>query len=71
MYLSNIRALSGLSAFSCGGGTFLTMAVRISVMPIPSLKEKKNIIPCCPKNYATMFDYCIYLLDIESTASLP
>lgn len=36
LYLSNIKALSGLVAASRGGGILSTMALRISVIPIPS-----------------------------------
>ena len=36
IYLSNIKALNGLSAVSLGGGIRSTIASRISVIPIPS-----------------------------------
>lgn len=36
LYLSKIKALNGLSAVSAGGGILVTIALRISVIPIPS-----------------------------------
>ena len=36
VYLSNIKALRGLLAPSRGGGILSTIALRISVIPIPS-----------------------------------
>lgn len=41
IYLSNINALSGLSAVLRGGGTLSTIAFKISVIPIPSYKRIK------------------------------
>jgi hypothetical protein len=46
IYLSNIKALNGLSAVSLGEGIRSTIALRISVIPIPSYKREgtqKNI----------------------------
>lgn len=41
-YLSNIRALKGLSAVSFGDGILWTMAFKISIMPIPSFRNEKS-----------------------------
>lgn len=41
IYLSNIKALNGLSAVSLGGGIRLTIASRISIIPIPSCNRKR------------------------------
>ena len=40
IYLSNIKALNGLSAVSLGEGIRSTIALRISVIPIPSYKRE-------------------------------
>ena len=38
-YLSNIKALNGLSDVSAGGGILATIALRISIIPTPSYTE--------------------------------
>jgi len=39
-YLSNIKALNGLLDVSSGGGILATIALRISIIPIPSYSKK-------------------------------
>ena len=43
-YLSNIKALNGFLDVSSGGGILATIALRISIIPIPSYSKKSNFI---------------------------
>jgi hypothetical protein len=54
MHLSNIKALNGLSAVSLGGGIRSTIALRISVIPIPSYKREGMPILLLSMRYRLM-----------------
>ena len=55
-YLSNIKALNGFLDVSLGGGILATIALRISIIPIPSYSKK--VTSLC--SYMYMY-VCVYI----------
>ena len=59
-YLSNIKALNGFLDVSSGGGILATIALRISIIPIPSYSSRK-VTSLCSNMYMYVCVCVLYM----------